>query len=145
MYHDLGNTIALQYGGSHLVNTVQTYRRNTNWRSHSRDIVESLRRYYSNSLLDMERQEAITHFVEKCLLPECTASSDMQSTNSAIDMNIDGGSSSSDIVGTPNIERDDLEMMVASRLNQVGKPVFRRWWSTLGSEFEDSDDEGEER
>ncbi|KAJ2718781.1 phosphatidylinositol-3,5-bisphosphate 5-phosphatase [Coemansia sp. Benny D115] len=42
MYHDLGNTIALQYGGSHLVNTVQTYRRNTNWRSHSRDIVEAL-------------------------------------------------------------------------------------------------------
>ncbi|PIA17886.1 hypothetical protein COEREDRAFT_40225, partial [Coemansia reversa NRRL 1564] len=63
MYHDLGNTIALQYGGSHLVNTVQTYRRSTNWRSHSRDIVESLRRYYSNSLLDMERQEAITFFV----------------------------------------------------------------------------------
>ncbi|KAI9503236.1 SacI homology domain-containing protein, partial [Coemansia spiralis] len=70
MYYDLGNTIALQYGGSHLVNTVQTYRRNTNWRSHSRDIVESLRRYYSNSLLDMERQEAITHFVEKCLFSE---------------------------------------------------------------------------
>ncbi|KAI8324547.1 hypothetical protein GQ54DRAFT_256208, partial [Martensiomyces pterosporus] len=63
MYHDLGNTIALQYGGSHLVNTVQTYRRNTNWRSHSRDIVEALRRYYSNSLLDMERQEAITFFL----------------------------------------------------------------------------------
>ncbi|KAJ1893509.1 phosphatidylinositol-3,5-bisphosphate 5-phosphatase [Kickxella alabastrina] len=71
MYHDLGNTIALQYGGSHLVNTVQTYRRNTNWRSHSRDIVESLRRYYSNSLLDVERQEAITYFVEKTIFPEC--------------------------------------------------------------------------
>lgn len=74
MYHDLGNTLALQYGGSHLVNTVQTYRRNTNWRSHSRDIVESLRRYYSNSLLDMERQEAITYFVEKSLLPEASDS-----------------------------------------------------------------------
>ncbi|KAJ1642044.1 phosphatidylinositol-3,5-bisphosphate 5-phosphatase, partial [Coemansia asiatica] len=75
MYHDLGNTVALQYGGSHLVNTVQTYRRNTNWRSHSRDIVEALRRYYSNSLLDVERQEAITYFVERTVLPECARKS----------------------------------------------------------------------
>ncbi|KAJ1845406.1 phosphatidylinositol-3,5-bisphosphate 5-phosphatase, partial [Coemansia sp. RSA 2703] len=96
MYHDLGNTIALQYGGSHLVNTVQTYRRNTNWRSHSRDIVEALRRYYSNSLLDVERQEAITYFVERTIFPECTH-----------------------------------RRATSSRPSQVGKPVFRKWWSTL--------------
>ncbi|KAJ1735429.1 phosphatidylinositol-3,5-bisphosphate 5-phosphatase [Coemansia biformis] len=115
MYHDLGNTIALQYGGSHLVNTVQTYRRSTNWRSHSRDIVESLRRYYSNSLLDMERQEAITYFLEKSIFPECNPAA------SRAGHPLDG-----DGVG-----------VVVSRPNQVGKPVFRKWWTTLG----DSDDE----
>ncbi|KAJ2571833.1 phosphatidylinositol-3,5-bisphosphate 5-phosphatase [Coemansia sp. RSA 1807] len=112
MYHDLGNTIALQYGGSHLVNTVQTYRRSTNWRSHSRDIVESLRRYYSNSLLDMERQEAITCFVEKSIFAECNP--DSESTDSHI--------------------MDDKLGKVISRPNQVGKPVFRKWWTTLGDD-----------
>ncbi|KAJ2794930.1 phosphatidylinositol-3,5-bisphosphate 5-phosphatase, partial [Coemansia helicoidea] len=110
MYHDLGNTIALQYGGSHLVNTVQTYRRSTNWRSHSRDIVESLRRYYSNSLLDMERQEAITYFLEKSIFPEC---------------NPDAARA-----GHP-LDADDAGVVV-SRPKQVGKPVFRKWWTTLG-------------
>ncbi|KAJ1818725.1 phosphatidylinositol-3,5-bisphosphate 5-phosphatase [Coemansia sp. RSA 2598] len=85
MYHDLGNTVALQYGGSHLVNTVQTYRRNTNWRSHSRDIVEALRRYYSNSLLDVERQEAITYFVERTILPECARKRSVHSRPSQVD------------------------------------------------------------
>ncbi|OLY78139.1 Polyphosphoinositide phosphatase [Smittium mucronatum] len=65
MYHDLGDTIALQYGGSHLVNTVQTYRKINNWTSHSRDLIVSLRRYYSNSFVDAERQNAITMFLEK--------------------------------------------------------------------------------
>ncbi|MCO5556969.1 hypothetical protein L7F22_010524 [Adiantum nelumboides] len=31
MYHDLGDTIALQYGGSHLVNTMETYRKINQW------------------------------------------------------------------------------------------------------------------
>ncbi|KAJ2468961.1 phosphatidylinositol-3,5-bisphosphate 5-phosphatase, partial [Coemansia sp. RSA 2322] len=109
MYHDLGNTIALQYGGSHLVNTVQTYRRSTNWRSHSRDIVESLRRYYSNSLLDMERQEAITYFVEKS-----TFSSPSTAEN---------GSAPADEV-----------TRASSRPNQVDKPVFRKWWTAALSD-----------
>ncbi|KAJ1668861.1 phosphatidylinositol-3,5-bisphosphate 5-phosphatase [Coemansia sp. RSA 1646] len=139
MYHDLGNTIALQYGGSHLVNTVQTYRRNTNWRSHSRDIVESLRRYYSNSLLDMERQEAITHFVEKCLLPECR-SDDKQLAGNGVDTDFDNSDGIDDI---QDIDGDGLEV-AASRLNQVGKPVFRRWWTTLGSDFEDSEEDSKE-
>ncbi|KAJ1668714.1 phosphatidylinositol-3,5-bisphosphate 5-phosphatase [Coemansia sp. RSA 1646] len=134
MYHDLGNTIALQYGGSHLVNTVQVYRWNTNWRSHSRDIVESLRRYYSNSLLDMEQQEAITHFVEKYLLPECR-SDDKQLIGDGVDTNFDN---SDGIDGIQDIDEDGLEA-AASRLNQVGKPVFRRSWTTLGSDFEDSE------
>ncbi|PVV02294.1 hypothetical protein BB560_003256 [Smittium megazygosporum] len=70
MYHDLGDTIALQYGGSHLVNTVQTYRKINNWTSHSRDLIVTLRRYYSNSFVDAERQKAITLFLEKSSLSE---------------------------------------------------------------------------
>ncbi|OMJ20778.1 Polyphosphoinositide phosphatase [Smittium culicis] len=65
MYHDLGDTIALQYGGSELVNTVRTYRNNNNWTSHSRDMIVSIKRYYSNSFVDAERQNAITMFLEK--------------------------------------------------------------------------------
>jgi hypothetical protein len=49
MYHDHGDTLALQYGGSHLVNTMETYRKISPWTSHSRDMIESIRRYYSNS------------------------------------------------------------------------------------------------
>jgi len=51
MYHDHGDTIALQYGGSHLVNTMETYRKIGQWTSHSRDMIENLRRYYANSFV----------------------------------------------------------------------------------------------
>ncbi|CAI7305143.1 BEM_collapsed_G0045540.mRNA.1.CDS.1 [Saccharomyces cerevisiae] len=37
LFHDRGDTIALQYGGSHLVNTMETYRKNKSVSSHSRD------------------------------------------------------------------------------------------------------------
>ena len=43
--------LALQYTGSALVNRVETYRRMPHWNSHSRDIIENLRRFYTNSLL----------------------------------------------------------------------------------------------
>lgn len=61
IYHDHGDTLALQYGGSHLVNTMETCtspfflliayldRKISPWTSHSRDMIESLKRYYSNS------------------------------------------------------------------------------------------------
>jgi hypothetical protein len=63
MYHDHGDTIALQYGGSHLVNTMETYRKISPWTSHSRDMIESIRRYYSNSFTDAEKQDAINLFL----------------------------------------------------------------------------------
>ena len=63
MYHDHGDTIALQYGGSHLVNTMETYRKISPWTSHSRDMIESIRRYYSNSFTDSEKQDAINLFL----------------------------------------------------------------------------------
>jgi len=54
MYHDHGDTIAMQYTGSALVNRVETYRRMPHWNSHSRDIIENFRRFYANSLLGRE-------------------------------------------------------------------------------------------
>ncbi|KAG0236619.1 phosphatidylinositol-3,5-bisphosphate 5-phosphatase [Actinomortierella wolfii] len=63
MYHDHGDTIALQYGGSHLVNTMETYRKINQWTSHSRDMIESIRRFYSNSFVDTEKQFAMNLFL----------------------------------------------------------------------------------
>lgn len=63
MYHDHGDTIAVQYGGSQLVNTMETYRKINQWTSHSRDMIESFRRYYNNSFLDGQRQEAYNLFL----------------------------------------------------------------------------------
>ncbi|KDR74148.1 hypothetical protein GALMADRAFT_71417 [Galerina marginata CBS 339.88] len=63
MYHDHGDSIALQYTGSALVNRVETYRRMPHWNSHSRDIIENIRRFYTNSLLDADKQTAINLFL----------------------------------------------------------------------------------
>ncbi|EEQ84428.1 SacI domain-containing protein [Blastomyces dermatitidis ER-3] len=63
MWHHHGDTIAVQYGGSHLVNTMATYRKINQWTSHSRDMVESFKRYYNNSFLDAQRQEAYNLFL----------------------------------------------------------------------------------
>ncbi|SMN19491.1 similar to Saccharomyces cerevisiae YNL325C FIG4 Phosphatidylinositol 3,5-bisphosphate (PtdIns[3,5]P) phosphatase [Maudiozyma saulgeensis] len=63
LFHDLGDTIALQYGGSHLVNTMETYRKINQWSSHSRDMIESIKRFYSNSFIDSQRQDAINLFL----------------------------------------------------------------------------------
>ena len=53
----------MQYGSSHLVNTMETYRKIKDWQSHSRDMVESFKRYYHNSFLDSQRQEAYNLFL----------------------------------------------------------------------------------
>lgn len=63
MWHDHGDTIAVQYGGSHLVNTMATYRKINQWTSQSRDMVESFRRFYNNSFNDAIRQEAYNLFL----------------------------------------------------------------------------------
>ncbi|KAM3162296.1 Polyphosphoinositide phosphatase [Lachancea thermotolerans] len=63
LFHDHGDTIALQYGGSHLVNTMETYRKINQWSSHSRDMIESIKRFYSNSFIDAQRQDAINLFL----------------------------------------------------------------------------------
>lgn len=63
MYHDHGDTIALQYGGSHLVNTMDTYRKINQWTSHSRDMIEGIKRFYANVALDQDKQNAINLFL----------------------------------------------------------------------------------
>ena len=63
IYHDHGDVLALQYGGSALVNTMETYRRTNAWTSQSRDMIETLKRYYSNSFTDSDKQEAINLFL----------------------------------------------------------------------------------
>lgn len=63
MWQDHGDCIAIQYGGSHLVNTMSTYRKINQWTSNSRDLVESFKRFYNNSFLDAQRQEAYNLFL----------------------------------------------------------------------------------
>ncbi|ORX37871.1 SacI homology domain-domain-containing protein [Kockovaella imperatae] len=65
MYHDHGDTLAWQYTGSALVNRVDTYRRTKagQWSSHSRDLLENIRRFYNNSMLDADKQAAINLFL----------------------------------------------------------------------------------
>ncbi|CAG8525767.1 16366_t:CDS:10 [Cetraspora pellucida] len=63
MYHDHGDTIAFQYGGSNLVNTIDAYRKINQFTNHSRDLLENLRRFYSNTLCDGEKQDAINLFL----------------------------------------------------------------------------------
>lgn len=62
-FNDHGDTLASQYGGSHLVNTTDSYRKINNWQSHSRDMLESFKRYYHNSFFDSQRQEAYNLFL----------------------------------------------------------------------------------
>jgi hypothetical protein len=40
-----------------------TYRKINEWKNHSRDVVESFKRYYHNSFLDSQRQEAFNLFL----------------------------------------------------------------------------------
>ena len=41
--------MALQYGGSQLVHRIEGYRKIAPWKSHSRDIMQTLSRYFSNT------------------------------------------------------------------------------------------------
>eukprot|EP00835_Amoeboradix_gromovi_P004001 NODE_289_length_11662_cov_0.555133.p2 type:complete len:763 gc:universal NODE_289_length_11662_cov_0.555133:2580-292(-) len=63
MYKYLGDIIALQYGGSQLVNTVATYTHKSDWQTHSKDLIESIKRYYNNSFTDVDKQNSINTFL----------------------------------------------------------------------------------
>ena len=63
LYEDHGDTLALQYGGSQLVHRIQTYRKIAPLSSHSRDIMQTLSRYYSNAFSDADKQNVINLFL----------------------------------------------------------------------------------
>ncbi|XP_022104463.1 polyphosphoinositide phosphatase-like isoform X2 [Acanthaster planci] len=63
LYEDMGDTLALQYGGSQLVHSIRTYRKVSPWTSHSRDIKQTLSRYYSNTFSDADKQSALNLFL----------------------------------------------------------------------------------
>ncbi|KAL8573583.1 hypothetical protein ACOMHN_047853 [Nucella lapillus] len=63
LYEDHGDTLALQYGGSQLVHRIKGYRKIAPWTSHSRDIMQTLSRYYSNTFSDVEKQQAFNLFL----------------------------------------------------------------------------------
>ncbi|KAL4232644.1 phosphatidylinositol-3 [Mactra antiquata] len=63
LYEDQGDTIALQYGGSHLVHRIEGYRKIAPWKAHSENILQTLSRYYSNAFSDLEKQMATNIFL----------------------------------------------------------------------------------
>ncbi|XP_077866108.1 polyphosphoinositide phosphatase-like [Saccoglossus kowalevskii] len=63
LYEDHGDTLALQYGGSQLVHSISTYRKISPWTAHSRDIMQTLSRYYSNAFSDTEKQSCLNLFL----------------------------------------------------------------------------------
>ncbi|KAL5009502.1 hypothetical protein ScPMuIL_011807 [Solemya velum] len=63
LYEDQGDTLALQYGGSQLVHRIKGYRKISPLAAHSRDIMQTLSRYYSNTFSDLEKQQAINVFL----------------------------------------------------------------------------------
>ncbi|KAM9233265.1 polyphosphoinositide phosphatase [Dugong dugon] len=63
LYEDHGDTLSLQYGGSQLVHRVKTYRKIAPWTQHSKDIMQTLSRYYSNAFSDADRQDSINLFL----------------------------------------------------------------------------------
>ena len=63
MYEDHGDTLALQYGGSALIHRIKTYRKQSPWTSKGNDIMQTMRRYYSNTLSDAEKQNTMNIFL----------------------------------------------------------------------------------
>ncbi|CAL8071529.1 unnamed protein product [Calicophoron daubneyi] len=63
LYDDHGDILALQYAGSQLVHNIATYKKTHSLSSHSRDLVQTLSRFYSNKFSDWDKQCAINVFL----------------------------------------------------------------------------------
>lgn len=63
MYDDHGDTLALQYGGSQLIHRIESYRKEAKWTNKAADITQTLKRYYSNTLSDADKQNTINLFL----------------------------------------------------------------------------------
>ncbi|RQO84974.1 hypothetical protein POPTR_001G163900v4 [Populus trichocarpa] len=64
IYETMGDTLALQYGGSAAHNKIFSERRGQ-WKAatHSQEFFRTLQRYYSNAYMDAEKQDAINVFL----------------------------------------------------------------------------------
>uniref|UniRef100_A0A158P8H0 SAC domain-containing protein n=1 Tax=Angiostrongylus cantonensis TaxID=6313 RepID=A0A158P8H0_ANGCA len=63
MFDDHGNTLAWQYAGSQLVHSIKTYKKISAFQERSRDVIQTLSRYYSNTFGDYDKQAAINLFL----------------------------------------------------------------------------------
>nr|GMC77408.1 phosphoinositide phosphatase SAC2-like isoform X1 [Ipomoea batatas] len=64
IYEEMGDTLALQYGGSAAHNKIFSERRGQ-WRAatQSQEVFRTIQRYYSNAYMDAEKQDAINVFL----------------------------------------------------------------------------------
>uniref|UniRef100_A0A914N8E5 SAC domain-containing protein n=1 Tax=Meloidogyne incognita TaxID=6306 RepID=A0A914N8E5_MELIC len=62
LYDEHGDTLAWQYAGSQLVHSIKTYKRTAVFQERSRDVLQTLSRYYSNTFSDFEKQDGINLF-----------------------------------------------------------------------------------
>uniref|UniRef100_A0A0N5AK70 SAC domain-containing protein n=1 Tax=Syphacia muris TaxID=451379 RepID=A0A0N5AK70_9BILA len=58
-----GDTLALQYAGSQLVHSIKTYKKTAAFQERSRDVIQTLSRYYSNTFGDYDKSDAINLFL----------------------------------------------------------------------------------
>uniref|UniRef100_A0A914WV29 Uncharacterized protein n=1 Tax=Plectus sambesii TaxID=2011161 RepID=A0A914WV29_9BILA len=63
LYEEHGDTLALQYAGSQLVHSIKTYKKTAAFQERSRDVIQTLSRYYSNTFGDYDKQNAINLFL----------------------------------------------------------------------------------
>ena len=63
IYDEHGDTLAWQYAGSHLVHSIKTYKKTAAFQERSRDVIQTLSRYYSNTFSDYEKQDGINLFL----------------------------------------------------------------------------------
>ncbi|KAI6183887.1 Polyphosphoinositide phosphatase [Aphelenchoides bicaudatus] len=69
LFDEHGDIIAWQYAGSQLVHTIKTYKKISAFQERSRDVIQTLSRYYSNTFNDYEKQNAINLPFQRGSLP----------------------------------------------------------------------------
>ncbi|CAD5215599.1 unnamed protein product [Bursaphelenchus xylophilus] len=63
LFDEHGDTLALQYAGSQLVHSIKTYKKTSAFQERSRDVIQTISRYYSNTFNDFEKQNGINLFL----------------------------------------------------------------------------------
>ncbi|KAH9456078.1 hypothetical protein Pst134EB_012288 [Puccinia striiformis f. sp. tritici] len=133
MYHDLGDTIALQYGGSHLVNTLQTYRKTGNqYKSHARDTLEGLKRFYANSFADADKQASINLFLGITESVPSISTAAISNTNSSSKPDLGPGSSimsslAASTIGSPESDSASEKYIQFKQINP-SKRSYTQWF-----------------